>query len=646
MEKKEQPVVSPENSDKNQELQELLRNDVQKNMEVEEVVGDVIEDEYETQHEELSKLLSQKWEPLEEGKIVKGKVIAKTDDEIIVSVGFKSESAIPANEFENPDEIKIGDEVEVFVESLDTAKGGLKLSRKTARAIKTWEFLNKALEEELEVEGKITRRTKGGFVVDFGGIEAFLPGSQVDVKPIRDYDVFVGKTMRFKVVKINPTQHNVVVSHKVIIEKEQAEKRKKIIDILEPGIVLEGTVKNIVKFGVFIDLGGVDGLLKVQDISWRRNIDPKEMFEIDQKVKVVVLEVDEDKTKVVLGMKQLEPHPWENLPEDIKVGAKVKGKVVHTAEYGIIVEVLPGVEGIIRLNEISWSMRPVNPKEKFKIGDEVEAVVIDLDKKEQKLVLSIKRLKEDPWEKAAEKYKVGTVHKGIVRNITEYGAFIELEEGIDGFLHATELSWVKITDPKKELKENQELEVKVIDLNPEERRIRLSHKQLTPDPWDELAKKFPEGSKHKGKIVALQPRGAIVELEGGVQGFCPNGLLVTPKGEPALKEGDEAEFVIKKFDKQHRRITLSHVDTWKKKSEAVSVASEKDKEAYKRKKAASAKLGDLSEFSKLKEMIEQEKEQEKQTQEETKTEEPSSQEKQETQEENKSESKEENKDSE
>ncbi len=594
-----------------------------------EEAGDLLEDEFASEHQHLSRLLTEKWEEIEAGQLVKGKVIGRTDDEILVSVGFKSEAAIPENEFENPDELKVGDEVEVFVESLDSAKGGLKLSRKTARAIRMWEFLQKAQEEDLEVEGKIVRRTKGGFVVDFGGIEAFLPGSQVDVNPVRDYDAFVGKTMKFKVVKINPAQHNVVVSHKSIIEKELEEKRKKVMEILEEGVVLEGTVKNITHFGVFIDLGGVDGLLKISDISWGRVDNVNDLMNLGDKVKVVVLSLDEEKTRVMLGMKQLQPHPWENLPEEIQIGAKVKGKVVTITDYGIFVEVAPGVEGIIRLNEFSWALHAPSPHELFNLGDEVEAKIIELDKEEQKMALSIKQLQQDPWESAAEKYQIGTIHKGIVRNLTEYGAFVELEEGIDGFLHVTELSWTKIINsPEDVLKRGEEIEVKIIDVDIEKRRIRLSLRQLQEDPWGELEKKYYEGSVHTGKIVSKNKKGAIVEMEDGVQGFCPTALLATPKGQPALKEGDEAEFKVKKFDKEHRRILLTHKDTWYKKTKAEEKisASAAEQAAYKRSssKPLTFKLGDLEELQKIKEELKKQKELQEKKQEETSQEEEKS----------------------
>ncbi len=605
-----------EMENKEQELMQHIQPETASDVKVLEEAGDMIEDEFASEHRQLAELLTEKWEEIEAGQLVKGKIIGRTDDEILVSVGFKSEAAIPENEFENPDELKAGDEVEVFVESLDTAKGGLKLSRKTARAIRMWDFLQKALEEDLEVEGKIVRRTKGGFVVDFGGIEAFLPGSQVDVKPIRDYDAFVGKTMKFKVVKINPAQHNVVVSHKSIIEKELEEKRKKVLDVLEEGVVLEGTVKNITNFGVFIDLGGVDGLLKISDISWGRVDNVNDILELDQKVKVVVLSVDEEKTRVMLGMKQLQPHPWESLPEDLQVGSRVKGKVVTITDYGIFVEVLPGVEGIIRLPEFSWALHTPSPHDLFNVGDEVEAEIIELDKENQKMALSIKRLQPDPWEKAAEKYQIGSVHKGIVRNLTEYGAFVELEEGIDGFLHVTELSWTKIVNsPEDVLKKGDEIEVKVIDVDLEKRRIRLSLRQLQEDPWPELEKKYYEGSVHKGKIVSRNKKGAIVEMEDGVQGFCPSALLATPKGQPALKEGDEADFMVKKFDKEHRRILLTHKDTWYKKTKAEekAAASAAEQEAYKRSssKPLSVKLGDLIDLQAIKEELRQQEERQK-----------------------------------
>ncbi len=596
-------MVQDKDTLRDQAIEEQIQKDLQAASEEAALYDESYDEE---QRKKLEQLYEQNTTILKPQQIVKGKVIGKTEKEILVSVGFKAEGAIPKDEFENPDAIAIGDEVEVFIESIDADEGGgLKLSRKTARAIRAWERLNKALENDEIVEGTIIRRTKGGFVVDFDGVVAFLPGSQVDVKPIRDYDAFVGKRMKFKVVKINPAQHNVVVSHKVLIEKELEEQRKRILESLERGQILEGVVKNITPFGVFIDLGGVDGLLRIQDLSWGRVTDPNEILQLDQKIDVVVLDFDEDKTKITLGYKQLQPHPWETLDESIKVGAVVKGKVVTLTPYGVFVEIKPGVEGLIHVNELSWSTHPKDPRDLFNIGDEVEAMIIELDKEARRMALSIKRLQPDPWEKVEEKYPVGSRHKGIVRTLTNFGLFVELEEGVDGFLHVNDLSWTRrINHPAEYVRKGDEIEVVILEVDKEKRRIKLGHKQLTDDPWEKLAEVFPEGSIQRGVIISKGPKGAIVELDYGIQGFCPNALLRTPKGTPALKEGDEADFMVMEFNRDLRRIILSHVDTWQKREKPPEV-SEEEKKRYRKPRRAKATLGELAGLNELRKALAQ-----------------------------------------
>jgi len=567
--------------------------------------------EREKEREKLLQLINTNFPQIEPNQIVKGKVIAKTDKDVIVSVGFKSESTIPLNEFEDPESLQVGDEVEVFVESVDMENtGALRLSRKRARMVRMWEYLQRAEEEGLVVQGTIVRRTKGGFVVDFEGIEAFLPGSQVDINPIRNYDAFVGKKMEFKVEKINRAQYNVVVSHKSLIEENLREQRRQILEKLEPGLIMEGTVKNITSFGVFIDLGGVDGLIRTQDLSWGRVTDPHQVVQMHQKLNVVVLSLDENKERILLGLKQLQPDPWDSVDEILKVGDIVKGRVVTVTDYGIFIEIQPGIEGLIHLNELSWSQHPKRPSDLFSIGDEVKAVVIYLDKEERKLHLSIKRLTPDPWNKALEKYPVGSRHKGIVRNITHFGIFVELEEGIDGFLHVGDLSWTKKIDhPTDFVRKGQEIEVVVLEINPEERKLRLGHKQLSDDPWEKLEDVFPEGSVQRGIIVKKKDKGAIVELQYGIEGFCPNAYLRTPKGKPALKEGDEADFVVKEFNREFRRIILSHIDTWQKAPEDTE-ASESEIKTYKKSTSSQkAKFGDLEALAQLRKALSGEVEQ-------------------------------------
>lgn len=548
---------------------------------------------------------------LNENEIVEGTVVSFDDRVAVVNIGFKSEGIIPIAEFRDIEELEKGTKVDVYVKSKEDQEGQLDLSRRMAKSLKTWKRINEAMEEDLVMEGHVKRRTKGGFVVDLQGIEAFLPGSQIDVKPIRDYDAYVGKTMDFKVVKINKQQHNVVISHKALIEKDLEKQRQEILNNLERGQVLEGTVKNITNFGVFIDLGGVDGLLHITDISWGRINSPEEVLSLDEKVNVVVLDFDEEKKRISLGLKQLQPHPWDNLPENIEVGAKVEGKVVTIADYGIFIEVLPGVEGLIHVSEMSWSQHPKNPNELYEIGQMVEAVVLTLDREERKMSLGIKQLTEDPWTHVATKYPVGSKHTGIVRNITNYGCFVELEEGVDGLIHVQDFSWMrKINHPSEFVEKDQELDVVVLELDEENRKIRLGHKQLEEDPWEKLESVFPIDSNHEGTITRITEKGAIVELEYGLEGYVPAKHLKTESGQE-LKEGDSATFKVIEFNKDLKKIVLSHTKTWKADEPMGEITKKK---ATKKKKPSAAPssggsaqdkdtLGDFAALAELKEKM-------------------------------------------
>lgn len=526
---------------------------------------DFDEDYTQEERQKLENLYESTLQIIEEQEIVTGIVMTITDKEVVINIGFKSEGIIPINEFRHFDDLKIGDEIEVFVESVEDKKGQLIVSHKRARTLKSWRRVNKALETGEVIQGLIKRRTKGGFVVDVDGVEAFLPGSQIDIKPIRDYDIYVGQNMEFKVVKINPRQNNVVVSHKVLIEKDLEKQREEILQNLERGQILEGMVKNITNFGVFIDLGGVDGLLHITDITWGRINHPEEVLELDQKINIVVLDFDEDKKRISLGLKQLEPHPWEALPEDVQVGSKVKGTVVTVADYGVFIEVMPGIEGLIHVSEMSWSQHLKNPTELYKVGDEIEAVVISLERDERKMSLSLKQGMQDPWEEAALKYAIGIKHTGIVRNITAYGLFVELEEGIDGLIHVSDLSWTKkINHPADFVQKDQSLEVVVLDIDVEGRRLSLGHKQLTEDPWDTFETIFAIGSEHTGNIKEISKDGAIVEMEYGIEAFAPKSHLKVEEGNEELKVGEVVKVVVIDFQREAKKILVSHTRTWKK----------------------------------------------------------------------------------
>lgn len=496
------------------------------------------------------------------GEVVEGTVTAITKREVMVNIGYKSEGVIPISEFRYNPDLKVGDKVEVYVESAEDKNGQLSLSHKKARQLKSWDRVNEALEKDEVIKGYIKCRTKGGMIVDVFGIEAFLPGSQIDVKPIRDYDVYVDKTMEFKVVKINQEFRNVVVSHKALIEAELEAQKQIIMSKLEKGQILEGTVKNITSYGVFVDLGGVDGLIHITDLSWGRVNHPEEIVSLDQKINVVILDFDEAKKRIALGLKQLTPHPWEALDPNLKVGDKVKGRVVVMADYGAFVEIAPGVEGLIHVSEMSWSQHLRSAQEFMKVGDEVEAVILTLDREERKMSLGIKQLTPDPWENIETKYPVGTRTMAKVRNFTNFGVFVEIEEGIDGLIHISDLSWTKkIKHPSEFTQVGADIEVVVLEIDKENRRLSLGHKQLEENPWNAFESQFPVDSIHEGTITELTDKGAVVSLGENVEGFCPSRQLVKEDGTTP-KVGDKLNFKVIEFSKATKRITLSHLRTY------------------------------------------------------------------------------------
>lgn len=551
-----------------------------------------------------------------EKEVVKGVVVSKTDREVIINIGFKSDGLVSASEFRDMPDLKPGDEVEVYIENQEDANGQLTLSRKLAKVMTAWTNIEKALEEDIIINGFVKRRTKGGLIVDIFGIEAFLPGSQIDVKPIRDFDIFVGKNMEVKVVKINHTNDNVVVSHKVLIEKDLEAQRQTILTNLDKGQVLEGVIKNMTNFGVFIDLGGVDGLLHITDISWGRINHPQEVLKLDQKIQVVVLDFDENKKRISLGMKQLQAHPWEALVAETEVGSKVKGKIVNVADYGAFLEVLPGVEGLIHVSEMSWSQHLRNPQDFLKVGDEMEAVVLTLDRAERKMSLGVKQLTEDPWNKTdlLAKYAIGTKHKGTVRNLTNFGLFLELEEGIDGLVHVSDLSWTKkIKHPSEFVKVGDALDVVVIELDAENRRLALGHKQLEENPWDTFESVFNLGSVQKATIISKTDKMAVLELPYGIEGLAPLKQLV--KADESVAEvGEALDFVVIEFQKEDRKIILSHTRTFTEATAEEVAAATAKPEKKKTTKAAADKpaastaekstMGDIGALSALKEQME------------------------------------------
>ena len=557
--------------------------------------------------EELDKAYDETLNKVADHQVVEGKVISVDKKEVVVNIGYKSDGIIPATEFRYNPDLKEGDVVEVYVETAEDKKGQLVLSHKKARLSQAWDRVNQALEAEEIVQGYIKCRTKGGMIVDVFGIEAFLPGSQIDVHPIRDYDQFVGKTMEFKIVKINQEFRNVVVSHKALIEQELEAQKQEIISRLEKGQILEGTVKNITSYGVFVDLGGVDGLIHITDLSWGRVDDPKKVVELDQKINVVILDFDEEKKRIALGLKQLTPHPWDALDADLKVGDHIKGKVVVIADYGAFVEVQPGVEGLIHVSEMSWSQHLRSAQEFLKVGDDVEAVILTLDREERKMSLGIKQLKEDPWEAIEVKYPVGSKHTAKVRNFTNFGVFVELEEGVDGLIHISDLSWTKkVKHPSEFTKVGEVIDVVVLDIDKENRRLSLGHKQLEDNPWDVFEEKYAVGSVHTGKITEVMERGAVVSLEENVEGFATPKHLVKEDGSQA-QQGEELEFKVIEFNKDSKRIILSHSRTFEdaqreeKRAARKTAAPKKKDEAPKIENvAASTTLGDLDVLAKLK----------------------------------------------
>ena len=552
-----------------------------------------------------------------EKEVVKGIVVSKTDREVIINIGFKSDGLVSASEFRDMPDLKAGDEVEVYIENQEDANGQLTLSRKLAKVMGAWTNIERALEEDTIINGFVKRRTKGGLIVDIFGIEAFLPGSQIDVKPIRDFDIFVGKNMEVKVVKINHTNDNVVVSHKVLIEKDLEAQRQTILTNLDKGQVLEGVIKNMTNFGVFIDLGGVDGLLHITDISWGRISHPQEVLKLDQKIQVVVLDFDENKKRISLGMKQLQAHPWEALAAGTEVGSKVKGKIVNVADYGAFLEVLPGVEGLIHVSEMSWSQHLRNPQDFLKVGDEMEAVVLTLDRAERKMSLGIKQLTEDPWTKTdlLAKYAIGTKHKGTVRNLTNFGLFLELEEGIDGLVHVSDLSWTKkIKHPSEFVKVGDSLDVIVIELDADNRRLALGHKQLEENPWDTFESVFTLGSTHKSTIISKNEKFGVLELPYGIEGLAPLKQL-TKADESVAEVGEALDFVVTEFHKEERKIILSHTRTFtaataeEVAADAAAAKPEKKKAAKSAEKTATVSaekstMGDIGALSALKEQME------------------------------------------
>jgi small subunit ribosomal protein S1 len=567
---------------------------------------------------DLEKLYDDTLNTVTEKEVLEGTVIAMNKREVVVDIGYKSDGIVSLNEFRYNPDLKVGDKVDVYIESLEDQKGQMILSHKKARATRSWERVNESLEKDEIIKGYIKCRTKGGMIVDVFGIEAFLPGSQIDVKPIRDYDVFVGKTMEFKVVKINHEYRNVVVSHKALIEAELEQQKKEIIAKLEKGQVLEGTVKNITSYGVFMDLGGVDGLIHITDLSWGRISHPSEIVELDQKLNVVILDFDDDKKRIALGLKQLTPHPWDKLDEELKVGDKVKGKVVVLADYGAFVEIAPGVEGLIHVSEMSWSQHLRSAQDFLKVGDEVEAVVLTLDREERKMSLGMKQLKEDPWEKIEQNYGVGTKHKAIVRNFTNFGVFVEITEGVDGLIHISDLSWTKkIKHPSEFTSVGEEIEVVVLDIDTENRRLSLGHKQLEENPWDVFETIFTTDSIHEGTVVDLMDKGAVVALPYGVEGFATPRHLVKEDGTQA-KQDEKLDFKVIEFNKSAKRIIVSHSRVFEDVKRAEDSAKRKSQSRSNKKAMKSVSdniekttLGDISDLAALKSQMEKDESKEK-----------------------------------
>ena len=562
--------------------------------------------------EELANIYENTLNTIEEKKVLQGTVVSISDRDVVLNIGFKSDGLVSASEFRDTPDLKVGDQVEVYIEEQENSQGQLVLSRRKAKIVRAWELIQSAFDNDSVIEGMVKRRTKGGLIVDVYGVESFLPGSQIDVKPIRDFDVFVGKKMEVKVVKINYANDNVVVSHKVLIEKDLEEQKAMILENLEKGQVLEGVIKNMTNFGVFIDLGGVDGLLHITDISWGRISDPSEVLTLDEKVNVVVLGFDDDKKRISLGMKQLTEHPWNQLDANIEVGSKVKGTIVNVADYGAFLELLPGVEGLIHVSEMSWSQHMRNPQDFISVGDELEAAVLTLDREQRKMSLGIKQLTEDPWTKqdVLTQYAVGTNHSGIVRNLTNFGLFVELEEGIDGLVHVSDLSWTKkIKHPSEFVKVGEELEVQVLELDIENKKLALGHKQLEENPWDTFQTVFELGSVHKSTVINKNDKAAILELPYGLEGVSTNRHLKKKDGS-VVEVGETLDFVVIEFSKNEKRIVLSHTNTHTKSAEQPKSAKKKQGSSKKsavdkiNQEAEASTLGDLDALSELKSQLE------------------------------------------
>ncbi len=565
----------------------------------------------EKSREELTKTYDESLNTVKDKEVIDGTIIALNKREAVVNIGYKSDGIIPMSEFRYNPDLKVGDVVEVFIENQEDAKGQLILSHRKARASRSWERVNAALENDEIIKGYIKCRTKGGMIVDIFGIEAFLPGSQIDVKPIRDYDIFVGKTMEFKVVKINQEFKNVVVSHKALIEAELEQQKREIIAKLEKGQVLEGTVKNITSYGVFIDLGGVDGLIHITDLSWGRVSHPEEVVSLDQKLNVVILDFDDEKKRIALGLKQLQPHPWDALDQELKVGDKVHGRVVVMADYGAFVEIAPGVEGLIHVSEMSWSQHLRSAQDFLKVGDEVDAVVLTLDRNDRKMSLGLKQLKKDPWEDIEIKYPVGSQHTAKVRNFTNFGVFVEIEEGVDGLIHISDLSWTKkIKHPSEFTQIGADIQVQVLEIDKDNRRLSLGHKQLEENPWDVFETIFTVGSIHEGKIIEMLDKGAVVALPHGVEGFATPKHLVKEDGSQA-KVDETLNFKVIEFNKESKRIILSHSRIFEDEAKAEKAEARKAKRQSTRKEEApmvstpieKTTLGDLEALAALKEKL-------------------------------------------
>ena len=561
--------------------------------------------------EELTKTYDESLNTVKDKEVIEGTIIALNKREAVVNIGYKSDGIIPMNEFRYNPDLKVGDTVEVFIENQEDKKGQLILSHRKARAARSWDRINEALEKDEIIKGFIKCRTKGGMIVDVFGIEAFLPGSQIDVRPIRDYDVYVGKTMEFKVVKINQEFKNVVVSHKALIEAELEQQKREIIAKLEKGQVLEGTVKNITSYGVFIDLGGVDGLIHITDLSWGRVSHPQEILQLDQKLNVVILDFDDEKKRIALGLKQLMPHPWDALDPELKVGDKVNGRVVVMADYGAFIEIAPGVEGLIHVSEMSWSQHLRSAQDFMKVGDEVEAVILTLDREDRKMSLGIKQLKNDPWENIETKYPVGSKHTAKVRNFTNFGVFVEIEEGVDGLIHISDLSWTKkIKHPSEFTQIGADIDVQVLEIDKDNRRLSLGHKQLEENPWDVFETIFTVGSVHEGTIIEMVEKGAVIALPYGVEGFATPKHLVKEDGSQA-KVDEKLNFKVIEFNKDSKRIILSHSRIFEDEAKAEKAEARKAKRAPRKAEEApvlntpveKTTLGDIEALAALKEKL-------------------------------------------